>query len=97
MALNFNILNLKQNGETYARIDFNGYKEWYKISGFFKIVYNPWISNPDSRLMICTQQDEIPVNGQAEEMCFKVKGISAEARKLEGDLEKAMFEFIKSQ
>ena len=75
-----------------SRISYKGTVESYRIGGSF-ISYGA----PGNGFMICTQDSSIPENGDVEDMCISVKGLTSEARRLEDRVFEAFIKFVRSQ
>ena len=86
------LLNIKD----IKRIQGNGYSaringEGYLLKGCFSIY-----SCLDG-IMVCTREGRIPEDGEVEDMCIRVEGLTPRAKASEDEIEQAFLKFIRNQ
>lgn len=96
MADNLNITYCRKNEKSRGydiRID--QYKFW--LRGDFLIPQNRKGKVNTDCFMVCTGENTIPENGEAEEMGIRLIGLTPESRAQESELTDRFVEFIKNQ
>ena len=96
MALDFDILNLKKNedhGGYHIKIKVNGFTGEYHILTDAKMIYNDWL--PKDLQFSVLDGFDCPFNG--EPPYLRVRGLTPQARKMEGEIKNALVRFIQGE